>query len=270
MSNLRVACQTYTWEMLGDRWQAAITDLLDSIAAAGYAGVEITNNMIGEFADRPADFARELQSRNLALAAFAYAPPSAWTDPARRAEDLANGRRWIAFVSHFAGARLALSGAAHPSREDLWRKLDHAIGLYNEVGAAAAAAGISANVHPHSHHGSLLESAEEYQHLLTRLDPRWVSLGPDTGHIVRGGQDLLSCLGTHLRRITHLHLKDVGADREWQPLGQGRCDFPAVLALLEQSGYDGWIVAEEESRQAWQDGEAAIIGNRQYLRSLGY
>jgi len=45
-----------------------------------------------------------------------------------------------------------------------------------------------------------------------------VSFGPDTGHIVRGGQDLLTCLRTHLPRITHLHLKDAKADNTWAPL----------------------------------------------------
>lgn len=270
MGRIKVGCQTYTWEMLGEVWRGSVTDILDAVAAAGYEGIELTNNMIGEFADRPGDFARELQARNLALAGFAYAPASAWTDPATREADVAEGLHWLEFVKHFPGAKFCLSGAAHESRDRWEEKLDHAIGLYNELGKAAAAAGVSANVHPHSHFGSLLESADEYQYLLDHLDPRYVSFGPDTGHIVRGGQDLLTCLRTHLLRITHLHLKDADASRHWQPLGDGQCDYPAVLALLAEAGYDGWVVAEEESEQARQNGVAAITANRQHLRQLGY
>ena len=270
MSPIRVACQTYTWEMLGDAWHGKVTDILDWIAAAGYAGIEITNNMIGAYYDRPEEFAAELQKRNLELAAFAYSSASGFTDPDRWEADIAGAQRTIEFLRHFPTPRLGLGGAANPSRQNARGKLDQAIKLYNEVGRLGAAAGVSVNVHPHSHHGSLLESAEEYQYLLDHLDPETVSFGPDTGHIVRGGQELLACLRTYMPRITHLHLKDATKAREWVALGDGICDFPAVMALLEESGYDGWLVAEEESEEARQDGIAAIRKNRAYLRSIGY
>ena len=270
MARIRVACQTYTWEMLGDEWRGKVTDMLDWIAEAGYAGIEITNSMIREFGDRPKDFLAELQKRSLELAAFAYATPTGFTDPTKWDEYSAGARRAVEFARHFPKPRLGLGGAAHPSRENARAKLDLAIKFYNEAGRIGSAAGVSVNVHPHSHHGSLLESAEEYAYLLDHLDPRWVSFGPDTGHIVRGGQDLLTCLRTYLPRITHLHLKDANRKREWVGLGQGLCDFPGALRLLESAGYDGWVVAEEESADARRDSAAAIRKNREYLRALGY
>jgi sugar phosphate isomerase/epimerase len=270
MSRIRVACQTYTWEMLGPSWSGAVTDLLDWIAGAGYGGVEITNRMIGPFAGRPLEFRHELQRRGLALAAFAYATDSGFTDPAYWEEDLAGARHVVAFLQHFPEPRLGLGGASSRSRDGARQKLDQAIRFYNEVGRAGSAAGVSVNVHPHSHHGSLLESAGDYQYLLDQLDTGYVSFGPDTGHIVRGGQDLLTCLRTYMSRITHLHLKDATAGGEWVRLGEGVCDIPAVLALLEAAGYDGWVVAEEESDAARDDGVDAIRRNRRYLRSLGY
>jgi len=169
----------------------------------------------------------------------------------------------------FPGSCLGLGGAGSPSRERAREKLDQAIRLYNAVGRLAAPAGVPVNVHPHSHYGSLLETAEEYQYLLDRLDPAYVSFGPDTGHIVRGGQDLLACLRTHLPRITHLHLKDATAAGEWVALGEGICDYPAVMRLLESAGYRGWVVGEEESPDARADGIAAIRKNRAYLRGSG-
>lgn len=269
MSTIRVACQTYTWEMLGDRWQGKVTEILGWIADAGYAGIEITSNMIREFAGRPDEFLGELEARDLRLACFAYSSPSGFTNSASRSADLDGALEAIEFVRRFPEPRLGLGGAAGPSRENARAKLDLAIALYNEIGRAAKAAGVSANVHPHSHHGSLLETAEEYDYLLSQLDPDCVSFGPDTGHIVRGGQDLLACLGRHLDRITHLHLKDADANRDWRPLGEGLCDFAGVLKLLEGAGYRGWLVAEEESAEAGTDGVGAIRRNRKYLRALG-
>ena len=269
MSSIQVACQTYTWEMLGTEWKGQVTDILDWIAGAGYAGIEITNSMIGEFYDHPQKFADELARRDLKLAAFAYAT-TGFTDPDRWHEDIAGARRAIEFVRHFPEPRLGLGGAAHPSTEDAQAKLDQAIRFYNEVGRQGADVGVSVNVHPHSHHGSLLESVEAYAYLMDHLDARYVSFGPDTGHIVRGGQDLMACLQTYISRITHLHLKDATASGEWVALGEGICDFPAVLALLESVDYEGWIVAEEESSEARQDGLAAIRKNRTYLHAIGY
>src|SRR5512146_27409 len=101
MGSIQVACQTYTWEMLGAEWRGHVTDLLDWIAQAGYAGIEITNHMIAEFADRPDDFARELRARNLNLVAFAYSSSSGFTDPDCWDEDLAGAQHAIHFLAHF-------------------------------------------------------------------------------------------------------------------------------------------------------------------------
>jgi len=269
MSSIRIACQTYTWEMLGAQWQGQVTDMLDWIAEAGYNGIEITNTMIGEFYDQPEKFADELAKRNLKLAAFAYAT-TGFTDPNQWEEDMAGAAKAIEFLRYFPEPRLGLGGAAHPSQEDARQKLDQAIHFYNEVGRMGTDLGISVNVHPHSHHGSLLESAEAYAYLMDHLDASYVSLGPDTGHIVRGGQDLMTCLQTYISRITHLHLKDATASGEWVALGEGICDFPTVMALLESVNYQGWIVAEEESAEAEQDGRAAIRKNRNYMQAIGY
>ena len=270
MSQIRIACQTYTWEMLGDGWKGRVDEILDWIAVAGYAGIEITNNMIREYEGRPREFARALDQRNLSLAAFAYSSSSGFTDASQWEADMDGAQRVIDFMRYFPEPRLGLGGAASPTREFAQAKLDQAIRFYNQVGRIASEGGVSVNVHPHSHFGSLLESAQEYKYLLDRLDPHMVSFGPDTGHIVRGGQDLLTCLRTNLPRITHLHLKDATATRQWVGLGEGVCDFPAVMALLESVRYSGWVVGEEESDNARLDGVAAIRRNRAYLHSIGY
>ena len=113
MSGIRVACQTYTWEMLGSDWQGKLTSILDWIAEAGYAGIEITNTMIGEFAGAPAAFRRELDRRGLALAAFGYAS-TGFADPATWDADVAGVEQAIEFVRHFPEPRLALGGATSP------------------------------------------------------------------------------------------------------------------------------------------------------------
>ena len=271
MTDIRVACQTYTWEMLGDAWQGRVTDLLDWIAGAGYAGIEITLRMVGEFRDRPEAFGRELRNRDLELAAFGLSTDSGFTDPCLLPDDLAAARRAVAFLSHFAGARLQMGSPRCDCGPDQRRAaLDRAIELYNEIGRMAAAEGVRSHVHPNSAATSLAKTGDEYAHLVAGLAPECVSLGLDSGHVVRGGQDLLTCARAHLSRIAHVHLKDVRADGQWTALGGGVCDVTGLLELLKSVRYRGWLVAEEESEDARRDGVAAIRANRDYLRALGH
>jgi inosose dehydratase len=268
---LSVGCQTYTWEMLGEKWSGSVDDILRAIAASGYEGIEITNTMIREYADRPKDFRSALDSRGLSLAAFAYASPLGFTDPANYARELQGAEKALRFVAEFPGVQLMLGGASSPTRQNLNEKIAQAANYYNEVGRRGKGVGVEVAFHPHSHHGSVLESREDYDRIMRLTDPTLIQWNPDTGHIVRGGQDLLDTLGRFQARIVHIHLKDVDAHNKWQPLGQGICDIPAVLKFLEQEAkFSGWVVAEEESDSAEASPEKAITANRQFLKSIGH
>lgn len=80
---LQLGCQTFTWEMLGASWTGGPDDLVRAIADGGYAGIEITNTMIGSYAGRVADFARCLDDAGLALVSFAFGSDSGFTKRGR-------------------------------------------------------------------------------------------------------------------------------------------------------------------------------------------
>jgi sugar phosphate isomerase/epimerase len=268
---LKVGCQTYTWEMLGPDWKGSVDDMLDAVADAGYPGIEITNTMIREYAGRPAKFAKALKDRGLVLSAFAYASPAGLTDASARPGELQGADEAMRFVGHFPGVVLAIGGAHTPERSDLDRKFQLAADFYNEVGRRGKKAGVPVAFHPHSHHGSIFESRAEYEKIMGLTDPDVVGWNPDTGHIVRGGQDLLDTFRTFGSRIIHVHLKDADVDNHWQPLGKGVCDIPGVLKLLEDElVYHDWVVCEEESADAHRDQVGQIRLNRGYLKSLGH
>jgi inosose dehydratase len=268
---LEVGCQTYTWEMRGADWRGTVDEMLDAVAGAGYAGIEITNSMIREYANRPNEFATALAQRGLKLSAYAYASPAGFTDPAVRADELAGADEALAFVANFPGVPLCVGGAHSPDRNDVAGKIGLAAEFYNEVGRRGRRLGVDVAFHPHSHHGSILESRAEYDRVMALTDPDIVKWNPDTGHIVRGGQNLLDTLSVYGGRIRHVHLKDANAANEWVALGKGVCDIRAVLELLTGVvGYSGWIVGEEESKDAWSDPIGAIEWNRRYLKTLGH
>lgn len=270
MSKIKIGCQTYTWEMLGKDWKGTLDDILDMVADAGYQGIEISNAMIGDYYERPKDLTKELKERDLELACFACASPLGWTNPAHRDEEMAEAAKALSFAAHFPDCVVGLSGASSDSRENLEEKFDYACKLYNEIGKLGKSMGVAVNCHPHSHHGSIIETEEEYDKLMRLTDPDFVQFGPDTGHIVRGGQNLVQTVSKNIDRIKHIHFKDVTADGEWVALGEGICDFPAVFEILEQAEYSGWVICEEESEDARRNQVEAINKNRKQLKSLGY
>ena len=265
---LKIGCQTYTWEMLGDRWHGGPDDLLDAIAGAGYAGIEITDRMIGAYVDRPDAFAAALQRRGLELVAYACASESGFTEPSALEADLAGAEAAIAFVRAFPGAHVSFGSATIMSDGPRAQKVEAAARFYNRAAERGGRAGVPIAVHPSSHHDTLLFTRADYDELFARLDPAvgWV---PDTGHILRGGHGILDTLRTYRDRIRYLHLKDVDREGRWQMLGAGVCDTSAVVDLVRTApAFNGWLVLEEECEEAGRNPSAAVVRNRETARAL--
>ncbi len=266
---MRIGCQTYTWEMLGDKWRGNAGDLLAAIGGAGYAGIEITDRMIGNYAGRAKEFALALKPHGLDLIAFAWASPSGFTESAAFDSDLAAAGKALDFVAHFPGAILALGSATIMTPGTREAKFAAAGKIYNAIGDMGRSRDVPVAFHPSSHHNTLLGSRADYDRIMTLTDPDVIGWVPDTGHILRGGMDMFDTLQTYLGRVRYLHLKDVDAGGRWQMLGEGVCDIRAVIDLLGQSpNFNGWLVLEEESETAAADPAAAVRRNRQTLSAM--
>ncbi len=264
---VRLGCQTYTWEMLGAGYTGGPDELLSAISAAGYAGIEITDRMIGHYAGRPEAFAAALASHRLTLVAYAVGSDSGFTEPAMLEADLAMAEDAIAFAASFPGAMVSFGSATKMSPGTADEKFNNAAIFYNAVGARAAAAGVEVALHPSSHHNTLLATREDYERIFAMTDPRLIGWVPDTGHIIRGHPDMLATMRRHRDRIRYIHLKDVKDDGHWAMLGQGVCDIGAVIDIARTSpNFNGWLVVEEESARAGADPRAAVKANREVMR----
>lgn len=266
---LKFGCQTFTWEMLGEAWRDRPDDLVTAIADGGYAGIEITDTMIGSYAGRPGDFGRRLEEAGLALVAFAMGSGGGFTEPGRAEADLEATRRWVEFAARFPGAVVSMGSATVMSEGARDDKFAVAAEVYNRAAEIGRAAGVAVAVHPSSHHNTLLFSRGDYDRIFGLLEPEvgWV---PDTGHILRGKQAINDTLEAHRDRIRYVHLKDVDTQGTWAMLGEGACDIPSVTSAVRQAPrFNGWIVVEEESEAAASDPAAAVRTNREALRRLG-
>ncbi len=133
----------------------------------------------------------------------------------------------------------------------------------------------------HHHAATYVEAPDEVRWLMDESDPALLGLCLDTGHLTYGGGDAVEFARTYGARVRHVHLKDVDGPRlgraraeGWSveqalraylfpELGHGVVDFPGVLAALEDAGYDGWLVVEQDTQEA--GALAAAARNRRYL-----
>jgi inosose dehydratase len=119
----------------------------------------------------------------------------------------------------------------------------------------------------HHHMGAYVESPEDIDQLMARTGSE-VGLLFDSGHCYMGGGDPLQVLRKHIGRVCHVHFKDVrkpvvqlARNNLWSfpdcivngtftVPGDGDIDFAALLDVLIDAGYQGWLVVEAEQDPA--------------------
>lgn len=159
---------------------------------------------------------------------------------------------------------------ARPQLDDAgWKTL---LGNLDRLREAAAARGLVATLHPHV--GTMVESGEETERVLAGSS---IGLCLDTGHLLIGGGDPVRVAQQHPDRIAHVHLKDVRLDWArkvrageasyteavsaglYVPLGEGDVDVAAIVTALEDHGYAGWYVLEQDTILAAEPEEAGPV-----------
>jgi inosose dehydratase len=126
--------------------------------------------------------------------------------------------------------------------------------------------------------------------VLRVLNGSTIGLCLDTGHLLIGGSDPVAIATYWSSRIAHVHAKDVNlalaekvrsgeltyqqAVREgiYVPLGRGDVDFHTILAKLNESGFTGWYVMEQDTilpAEPTDEGPlAAVRESIAFLKSL--
>jgi inosose dehydratase len=143
-----------------------------------------------------------------------------------------------------------------PLEDDGWRRVGTQL---RELADLVAAEGLTLVLHPHV--GTLVETAHDVERALAHTDVPWCF---DTGHLLIGGVEPVQFLRDHADRIGHVHLKDVSASLAervragelslvqatqmglFRPLGDGDARLDEVVALLDQTGYERWLVLEQD------------------------
>ena len=261
---LRFGCQTYTWQMSYEKYKDQLPHIMRVIEKAGFKGIEAEVCMLGAFYDDPVLFAEELESRNLQLAALTLALP--WTQHKETDEERNSAERLFDYLKNFPEAKLILVQLPGQDRSNLVERQKNCLSCVNAIAKRAHERGIVCAFHPNSPQGSVFRTLEDYQMLFEGLDTRYIGYCPDSGHIANGGMDVMEIFRTTLSIIKHVHFKDISADGQWKTMGQGVIDHQGIVKLLLDSGYQDWIIVEEESKYAESEPDEATLENGRYIQ----
>ena len=136
----------------------------------------------------------------------------------------------------------------------------HAVEMFGIIDEICQEHGLDQVLHPHVQ--TIVETKADMHRFLDSCDVKWCL---DTGHTAIGGQDPVQFAKDAMERVGHVHLKDVQLSmvpkvlsREvtlmaatqaglFTPLGQGDVDIMGVIQTLENAGYQGWYVIEQDT-----------------------
>ncbi len=137
----------------------------------------------------------------------------------------------------------------------------------------------------HHHMGAYCESTQDLDTLMSLTSDN-VGLLFDTGHITFAGGDALAELKKHIKRVVHVHCKDVrkavmekvrASDESFLNSvlagvftvpGDGMINFEPILQVLADNNYSGWLVVEAEQDPAMAPSYEYAKKGHDYLLAL--
>ncbi|MGA7880458.1 MAG: sugar phosphate isomerase/epimerase [Terrimicrobiaceae bacterium] len=272
--------------------------VLDEIAETGYAGTEL-----GDWGFMPTDpekLSQEIHGRNLLLLG-AFVPVFLKDASAHEAgiEVAVRTARLLAGVEgNLPLIILADENGRVPERTKNAGRVTSKMGLTDSdwqifaEGAMKVAeavkqeAGLRTAFHHHC--AGYVETPAEIEKLMALTDPESLGLVFDCGHYRFGGGNPEEGLRKYGKRVWHFHFKDyhpaVGrqaAEEGWDyfqsvrngvfcELGKGEVNFPALMRQLQDLGYEGWGVVEQDVLPGMGAPKESARRNREYIRALGF
>lgn len=255
-------------------------------ALAGYEGLEVGN----KFPKDPAQLNRALNIRNLTIANqwfSSYILTRPMEDVCAQFEKQCDFLRKVgACVIGASEQSYSIQGktdaAVFDEKYEMttaeWDKL--AAGL-NALGRIARDKGMKLTYHHHM--GTVVQTAAEVDRLMDMTDREVFSLLFDSGHLAYCDQDYTAVLEKHVRRVGHVHLKDIRPQvtervrREklsflqgvrlgtFTVPGDGAIDFAPLFDILDRGGYEGWMIVEAEQDPAVANPFEYAVKARKYI-----
>lgn len=266
-------------------WQDNIEEGIRTTARFGFHGIEPFRPHVARYLDRPKELKALLDAAGIALVTCSNGAGMTvdFIDPEQAPKTIEDHVKLARdFIAHFGCRHFKINLGRRPPQPPTDDQLKTMAGALNELGRRTAQLGLK--LAPHPHIWSPLEREHELRRVLELTDPKLVYLVTDTAHLTLGGMDPVRIIRQNYARVAAIHFKDTEPKyrgfrgptptREehqrvnlYKNCGAGGVDFPAIMKLLRERNYQGWITLDLDPPRA---GEGTIDENleinRKYLR----
>ncbi len=237
----------------------SLEEAIGSIAALGYAGVEIMADVPHAYPphispERIHSLKSLLEKFKLgisnvnAFTLFAlgdtYHPSWIESDPALRQQRIAHTLNCIEMTAALGAKTISLQPGGPMGHDTRSACLDRYEAGLREVLPAAQKHHIILMVEPEP--GLLIETSAQCVEFLSRINHPNLKMNCDLGHFFCVGEDPAHVLKSAQPWIAHIHLEDIREDRIHQHLipGRGAMNWPAIFSAIRTIQYGGWITVE--------------------------
>jgi sugar phosphate isomerase/epimerase len=235
---MQIACSSQSYEdVLGEgRW--TLVDWFRFAAEElGLSAVELEDKHIGAPGGEGVEALVAAAARyGLVIVNIAFMNNFGVADEARRSAEEARTREWMAAAQRL-GSRFLRTFAGWPEgdRAARWPAM---IAALRSVCREAERRGVRMVMENHNH-GGFVQTAADATAILAEVGSPALGLLLDTGNYLDG----LASVKTTVARAWHVHAKFTRVGSDGRDPG---IDHDAILALLREAGYAGWISIEYE------------------------
>lgn len=261
MTGVNISCQTFSWQMSLETYRGRIGHIASIAKKAGFAFLEPEIVLLGDLSSAEL-IRREIEPHGIRIPSLVIAEE--WAAPEESAGERERTDQALD-LAEALGATQVVVVQKSDGRHDLAERQRGLMTCFDAIAVRAADRGIGVSFHPNSLDTSLFIDAADYD-VLEQILPERVGFAPDLGHVARGGMDVVETVTRFRERIVHLHVKDMFANGEWAPTGEGVVDIAGVFRQLSDTGFAGWAAFEDESALAETDPDEATLRAGRWVR----
>jgi protein FrlC len=225
-----------------------LEETIKRLARIGYDGIEIGAWSPHAFPEttspqRRGEIRKVLDGEGIALSSMLPAPPIANVSspvPEERRYATEHYKRVADLCAEWGGKILLyIPGwvVFGTTRRDAWQWAKDAA---HEIGEHCAQYSITVTIEPTSHDSNLVDTADHAVEMMEEVNLENVKLMFDTFQVLYRNEvptDYAYRMGKDLK---HIHI----AEENRMPPGHGRADIPALVEVLKEIGYSGYVTME--------------------------
>jgi sugar phosphate isomerase/epimerase len=247
---LKLSCSAIAWGKVDDVPQ--FKKIVGSIADVGYTGIGIEYNLLPEALMKNPETIKDIAGA-AGLEVPSMAINENTTYQAEAAQRMGAESAWLCLFEKDATA------AAEVTKMHL-----------TEFGKR----GLKVGLHPHVK--SNVENLRQLDALMAACRPATLDVCFDSAHQEALNMDLPGFIHRYKDRLCLVHLKDlrvrkdpkdIDYDNDFVDLGEGLCDFPAIMGALKAIRYPGWLMVEVDFAHKISV-EESVKKNFDYLKPL--